>query len=78
MLAYTQLRGFSLSAWTFRDWIKVGLLGEAKEHVWPVRGQGSDFVARWPPQQFVLFQRVLAQKQAFPCESNAHYCNLPV
>ncbi len=24
MLAYAQLRGFLLSAWTFRDWIKVG------------------------------------------------------
>jgi hypothetical protein len=78
MLAYAQLRGFPLSAWTFRDWIKVGLLGAAKEHVWPGRGHGSGSVARWSPQQFALFQLVLAQKQAFPCESNAPYCNLPV
>jgi hypothetical protein len=78
MLAYTQLRGLPLSAWTFRDWIKLGLLGAAKEHTWPGRGHGSGSVARWSPQQFVLFQLVLAQKQAFPCESNAPYYNLPV
>ena len=78
MLAYAQVRGCPLSAWTFRDWIKIGLLGAAKEHAWPGRGHGSGSVASWSPQQFVLFQLLIAQKQAFPCESNAPYCNLPV
>jgi hypothetical protein len=78
MLAYAQVLGCSLSAWTFRDWIKVGLLGAAKAHAWPGRGHGSGSVARWSPQQYVLFQLLVAQKQAFPSESNAPYCNLPV
>jgi hypothetical protein len=78
MLAYAQLRGHPLSAWTFRDWIKIGLLGTAKEHDWPGRGHGSGSVARWSSQQFALFQLVLAQKQALQHESNAPYCNLPV
>ncbi|SRR6266567_797268 len=78
MLAYARARGCPLSAWTFRDWIKVGLLGAAKIHSWPGRGHGSGSVARWSPQQFALFQLLVAHKQAFPCESNAPYCNLPV
>src|SRR6266487_5606292 len=39
MLAYARVRGCPLSAWTFRDWIKIGLLGAAKAHAWPGRGQ---------------------------------------
>jgi hypothetical protein len=78
MLAYARSRGCPLSAWTFRDWIKVGLLGAAKTHSWPGRGHGSGSVARWSPQQFVLFQLIVAQKQAFPSESNTPYCNFPI
>jgi hypothetical protein len=78
MLAYARARGVPLSVWTFRDWIKIGLIGTAEERDWPGRGHGSGSVAGWLPQQFVLFQMLLAQKQAFRFESNAPYCNLPV
>lgn len=78
MLAYAHARGFPLSAWTFRDWIRIGLLGTASDREWPGRGHGSGSVAWWSAQQFALFQLVLSQKQAFPCESNAPYCSLPV
>jgi hypothetical protein len=78
MLAYAQARGVPLSAWTFRDWIKIGLIGTAEKRDWPGRGHGSGSVAGWSSQQFLLFQILLAQKQAFRFASNAPYCNLPV
>ena len=78
MLAYARWRGLPLSAWTFHDWIRIGLLGTASDREWPGRGHGSGSAARWSSQQFALFQLVLAQKQSLRFESNAPYCNLPV
>jgi hypothetical protein len=78
MLEYARLRGLPLSAWTFRDWIRIGLLGTASDRTFPGRGHGSGSAARWSSQQFGLFQLVLAQKQSLRHECNAPYCNLPV
>lgn len=78
MLAYARWCGLPLSIWTFRDWIRIGLLGPSSDREWPGRGHGSGSGARWSAQQFALFQQVLTHKQSLKIESNAPYCTLPV
>ncbi len=41
MLTCARANGFAISETTFQDWIKVGLLGNAKERDWPGKGHGS-------------------------------------
>ena len=78
MLAHARARGFTISEMTFRDWIKVGLLGKAEERDWPGQGHGSGSVSWWSHQQLLLLLTYLNQKQVNRMKSNAPLCNIPV
>jgi len=78
MLTQARACGFTISETTFRDWIKVGLLGKAQERDWPGRGHGSGSVGWWSHEQLLLLLTCLNRKQVNRVKSNAPLCDIPV
>ena len=78
MIAHAQAYGFTMTDATFRDWIKVGLLGTANVRNWPGRGHGSGSTAKWSHQQLSFMLLFLAQKQTQKITRNAPLCDFPV
>jgi hypothetical protein len=75
MLARAKALGFSVSTDLFDDWVKKGLLGEARIRIWPGRGS----LALWPPEQLHLFFALLALRQRSPKNIPlGRLCPLPV
>ena len=78
MFAKARACGFTISETTFRDWIKVGLIGKAQERDWPGRGHGSGSVGWWSHEQLLLLLTCLNRKQVNRVKSNAPLCDIPV
>jgi hypothetical protein len=78
MLTYARACWYTISEATFQDWIKLGLLGNAKERNWPGKGHGSGSIGWWPQEQLFLLLTCLHRKKIIGVKSNAPLCDIPV